>query len=188
MTSIDNFVSIIAKAVVAAARQHEMPLPRLMLEPGRSIIGRAGVTLYSVLATKQLPADDTAGRYLHVDGGMGDNIRPALYGAHYTLAWPARMSAPRTEHVHIAGRYCESGDVLLRDVPAPADAAAGTVVAIAATGAYTLSMASTYNMVPRPPVVFVSQGRALLAQRRETYADLLKRDLNEPEDGAAAVA
>jgi diaminopimelate decarboxylase len=108
---------------------------------------------------------------------MADNIRPALYGARYTALLAARANAPADEVVHIAGRYCESGDVLIRDIALP-HAELGEILAVATAGAYTLSMASNYNLVPRPALLLVADGRARVIQRRETYADLVARDLS----------
>jgi len=107
---------------------------------------------------------------------MADNIRPALYGARYTALLANRAAAPATELVHIAGRYCESGDVLIRDIGLPR-AELGEILAVASAGAYTLSMASNYNLTPRPALLLVGGGRARVIQRRETYADLTARDL-----------
>jgi diaminopimelate decarboxylase len=118
----------------------------------------------------------SATRYLHIDGGMADNIRPALYGARYTALLAGRVSEPATELVHIAGRYCESGDVLIRDIRLP-QAGLGEILAIATAGAYTLSMASNYNLVPRPALLLLADGNARVIQRRETYADLVDRDM-----------
>jgi len=176
---IGRMVNTISDAVVEGCRRRGLPLPQLVLEPGRSITGRAGVALYRVVATKPLgraATEGAASRYLHVDGGMGDNLRPALYGAQYTIAIANRMSDAPTETVHVAGRYCESGDVLARNVLLPA-AAIGDVVAMATAGAYTLCMASNYNGTLRPAVVLVRDGLATLIQRRETYEDLIRRDV-----------
>ncbi|MFQ3663021.1 MAG: diaminopimelate decarboxylase [Chloroflexaceae bacterium] len=153
---------------------HALPLPRLTVEPGRSIVARAGVALYTVMGRK-LAADGSI-RYLYVDGGMADNLRPALYHARYTALLANRVEAPPGPPVTVAGRYCEAGDVLLRDVRLPL-AHPGDLLAVATAGAYTLSMASTYNLVPRPAAVLVAGGRARLIQRRETEADLLARDV-----------
>jgi len=167
-----------AATLSASLRQHcaahALPLPRLTVEPGRSIVARAGVALYTVMGRK-LAADGSI-RYLYVDGGMADNLRPALYHARYTALLANRASAPPGPPVAVAGRYCESGDVLLRDVRLP-PAHPGDLLAVATAGAYTLSMASTYNLVPRPAAVLVAAGRARLIQRRETEADVLARDV-----------
>jgi diaminopimelate decarboxylase len=173
IASVPQLVRRIAAATVEAARRHGMALPQLVLEPGRSIVGRAGVGLYTVIARKPL----SDGGYVHIDGGIGDNLRPALYGARYSVAWPDRPLAPRPSLVAISGRYCESSDVLVREASAPTDVKPGERIAVAGAGAYTLSMANTYNFVPRPAVVLVAEGQASLIQRRETYDDLLSRDL-----------
>ena len=171
-------VAAYAAALCASLRDrcaaHAMPPPRLTVEPGRSIVARAGVALYTVMGRK-LAADGTI-RYLHVDGGMADNPRPALYNARYTALLANCASAPPGPPVSVAGRYCESGDVLLRDVSLP-PAQPGDLLAVATTGAYTLSMASAYNLAPRPAAVLVAEGRARLIQRRETEDDLLARDV-----------
>ncbi len=131
------------------------------------------MTLYRVL-TRKTAADGT--RWVALDGGMADNVRPAMYGAAYTVAAAGRLGEPRAERVSLAGRHCESGDVLARDVELPA-LAPGDLVAFAATGAYGQSMASTYNAMPRLAAVLVDDGDARLLTRRETVAELLARDL-----------
>jgi diaminopimelate decarboxylase len=174
---IDSCVAIIAQAVIDGCLQRNLRLPRLTLEPGRSIVARAGVGIYSILGSKPLdPGPNNPARYLHIDGGMADNIRPALYNAKYTAILANRAGEAPTEQVHIAGRYCESGDVLLRNLALPT-ANVGDLLAVAVAGAYTLSMASNYNLTPRPPLVLVRNQRSFLIQRRETYADLVQRDL-----------
>lgn len=177
LPDVESYVALVAGTLAQGCAARGLPLPRLVLEPGRSIIARAGVALYTIVATKALPAagEGAAIRYLHIDGGMGDNIRPALYGARYTAVLAGRVTAPGAEIVHVAGRYCESGDVLLRDVALPT-AAIGELLAVAGAGAYTLSMASTYNLVPRPALLLVHEQQARLVQRRETFDDLVLRD------------
>ena len=160
-------------AAVAAAAQRHFPAARLLIEPGRSVAGPAGVTLYRAL-TRKTAADGT--RWVALDGGMADNPRPALYGARYTVAAAGRLDEAPSERVSLAGRHCESGDVLAPDVDLP-PLAAGDLVAFAATGAYTQSMASTYNAIPRLAAVLVDDGEARLLTRRETIAELLARDL-----------
>ena len=149
------------------------PHATLVLEPGRSVAGPAGITLYTVQDAKTA-ADGT--RYVAIDGGMSDNPRPQLYGARYTVAAAGRMDDPPLETVDIAGRHCESGDVLVRRVSLPT-LWRGDLLAVAATGAYSQSMASTYNLVPRAAAVIVEAGRSVLATRRETVAELLAREL-----------
>lgn len=190
---LDAYVAAIAQAMYVGCAARGFPPLRLVVEPGRSIVARAGVALYEIVASKPLPGDGgwamgegeracpSASRYLHIDGGMADNIRPALYGARYTALLANRAAAPADERVHIAGRYCESGDVLIRDIGLPR-AALGEILAVATAGAYTLSMASNYNLVPRPALLLVGAGRARVIQRRETYADLVARDLTLYEE------
>ncbi|MBI2871792.1 MAG: diaminopimelate decarboxylase [Chloroflexi bacterium] len=165
-----------AEAIVSALRQGcrdlDMPEPSLTIEPGRAIVGPAGVALYTVGATKEVPGVRT---YVSVDGGMGDNIRPALYGAKYEAVVANRASQPPAVTVTVAGKFCESGDVLVRDARL-APVTQGDVIAIPASGAYCPTMASNYNMNPRPAIVLVGQGRSRLLRRRETYGDLLRYD------------
>jgi diaminopimelate decarboxylase len=173
--AIDAYAARIGAALADGCAARRLPLPGLVVEPGRSIVARAGVALYTVVAARPLPDGGVAARYLHIDGGMGDNIRPSLYGARYTALLANRVGAPAAEVVHVAGRYCESGDVLLRDCPLPR-AVIGDLLAVADAGAYTLSMASNYNLVPRPAVLLLEAGSAHLIQRRETYEELVQRD------------
>jgi diaminopimelate decarboxylase len=147
--------------------------PSLAVEPGRAIVGPAGVTLYRVGTIKHIPGVRT---YLSVDGGMSDNIRPALYGARYEAFLADRMNAPAGPSIAVAGKHCESGDVLVPSVHLPADVAVGDLLCLPATGAYTYSMAGNYNRVPRPAVVLVGGGRASPIVRRETIEDLLRLD------------
>ena len=145
--------------------------PTLVIEPGRSIIARAGVAIYRVGARKPTPGGIT---YLFVDGGMADNIRPALYGARYTAFAVNKATAPLQEKVCIAGRYCESGDMLIADVMVPV-MHEGDLLVLPTSGAYCLAMASNYNLVPRPAVLLVDEHNVQLMERRETYQDLLSR-------------
>ena len=140
----------------------------LYLEPGRSLVGRSGVAVYRVVGTKRVSGVRT---FVSVDGGMGDNIRPALYDAGYTALLADRAAAAPTERVAIAGKYCESGDLLIRDVALPT-AEPGEVLAMPAAGAYSVSMASNYNHHPRPAVALILNGRAKVIRKRETHADI----------------
>jgi diaminopimelate decarboxylase len=150
-----------------------LEMPELVLEPGRSIVGPAGTTIYRVGAVKRV-ADGTV--YAAIDGGMSDNPRPALYGARYTALHCDRPEA-RPDHLYsIAGKHCESGDVLIEDISLP-ELHPGDLLAVPATGAYTASMASNYNLLPRPAAVMVSNGEARLVQRRETVEDVLAREV-----------
>jgi diaminopimelate decarboxylase len=163
------FAETIANAVKSACSRESLPLPRVVVEPGRSIVGRAGVALYTVGARKEVPGVRT---YVAVDGGMADNIRPAIYGSRYEALAASRLVAEPEETVTVVGKYCESGDILVRDVELPR-LEAGEVLAIPASGAYCLAMASNYNAALKPAIVFVRDGQARLVRRRETYADLL---------------
>jgi diaminopimelate decarboxylase len=173
---IEQYVQTVAHAVVDGCHRYNLPLPELAMEPGRSIAAPAGVALYRVGARKEIPGVRT---YVAVDGGMADNIRPALYSARYTAMVANKADRPAEDVVTIAGRFCESGDVLIRDIPLP-HLAPGDLLAIPAVGAYCLAMASNYNLVPRPAVLLVGDGKVHLMQRRETYSDLVVRDLPLP--------
>jgi len=149
-----------------------LPKPELWLEPGRCVVGRAGVTLYRVGSVKRLPERT----WVAIDGGMSDNPRPQLYDARYTALSAARADEPVDEVVSIAGMHCESGDVLIDDVALPSPRR-GDLLAVPATGAYTLAMASNYNGVPRPAAVLVRDGSARVIRTRETVADLLEHEV-----------
>lgn len=173
-----------AKAIVGAVEREfharDLSVPRLALEPGRSIVGPAVVTLYRVGTIKRIPGVRT---YVSVDGGMSDNVRPALYGARYEALLANRAAASPGPRVTIAGKHCESGDVLVKDVHVAEDVEPGDLLCIPATGSYTYSMASNYNRVPRPAVVMVEDGHVVEIIRRETNVDLL--DLDRNLDGSA---
>jgi diaminopimelate decarboxylase len=160
-------VQAIASAVCRASSGQV--LPKLTIEPGRSIVGPAAVALYRVGSVKEIRGVRT---YVAVDGGMADNIRPTAYGARYAPLLANRVLDAADAEVAIAGRYCESGDILMKDAHLPYPAV-GDLVAVPGAGAYHMSMASNYNMVPRPAVVVVKDGQARLVRRRETYSDLL---------------
>lgn len=166
-----EMIAEVGKIAADAARQHgfEDALPGLTIEPGRSMVATAGVALYRVGSVKAIPGVRT---YVAVDGGMADNIRPTAYGAVYTAVLANRVADGPEVAVAVAGKYCESGDILIREASLPLPRV-GDLVAIPVAGAYQLSMASNYNMAPRPAVAVVSDGRARLVRRRETYADLL---------------
>lgn len=171
--SPQEVVAAVTTRVKAALHRLNLPWPRLIIEPGRSIVGPAGVALYTVGASKDIPG---VRKYVAVDGGMADNIRPAIYGSRYEAVVANRMTATAEETVTIAGKYCESGDILIRDIALPR-LAPGDLLALPAAGAYCLSMASNYNLAPRAAVVLVNNGQARLIRRRETYDDLLRLDL-----------
>ncbi|CAG6399018.1 diaminopimelate decarboxylase [Streptomyces cocklensis] len=154
-------------------RRNGLPVPRLTIEPGRAIVGPAAVALYRVLAVKH-----TGGRTLvAVDGGMSDNPRPALYGVRYAPTLVGRAAAPGRTPVTVVGRYCEAGDILAEDVALPEDVRPGDLLAVPVAGAYQLSMAGSYNMVGRPPLIAVANGQARVLIRRESPADLRLRDI-----------
>jgi diaminopimelate decarboxylase len=171
--TIDDWVGAVASALVQACRQRRLDLPRLMCEPGRSLVASAGLTLYEVGSRKEIPGLRT---YLSVDGGMSDNPRPITYQSLYTAVLADRPGAEASETVTVAGKHCESGDVVLKDLALP-PATSGDVIAVFATGAYNASMASNYNRIPRPAAVLVADGVAELVQRREQPEDLLRYDV-----------
>ncbi|AGA58038.1 MAG: diaminopimelate decarboxylase [Thermobacillus sp.] len=168
-----TYVQAIADAVRTNFTAAQYPLPEIWIEPGRSIIGDAGTTLYTVGTTKDIPG---VRKYVAVDGGMTDNPRPALYGSKYEAVLANRMNDPATEKVSIAGKCCESGDMLIWDIELPA-VKPGDLLAVFCTGAYNYAMSSNYNRIPRPAVVFVKDGQASLVVRRETYEDIVGNDL-----------
>ena len=155
-----------------------IPLPNLAFEPGRTIVGRAGVTLYEVGTVKPVHASDEVTRlYVSVDGGMSDNARPALYGAQYSARLASRTSDAASVLSRVVGRHCESGDIVVDAEYLPGDITPGDLLAVPATGAYCFSLSSNYNYVPRPPVVAVRGGTARVIVRGESIDDLLARDL-----------
>ncbi len=170
--SINEWTQVICNAVVDACRDRQIPLPKLIAEPGRSLIGSACVTAYTLGSQKTVPGIRT---YVTVDGGMSDNPRPITYQSLYRAVVANHMSAPMTEAVTVAGKHCESGDVLIKDATLP-PTHPGDILVVMGTGAYNYSMASNYNRLPRPASVLVGDGDASLILRRETYADLLAHD------------
>jgi diaminopimelate decarboxylase len=167
--TIGEFVGGLLGELERGWKLHDLPPVQLVLEPGRSLVARAGVTLYSVGGVKRTSAATT---YVTVDGGMSDNPRPAMYGSRYAALLATRMDEPADGAFAVAGKHCESGDVLIDRVELP-EPRRGDILAVPVTGAYTLSMSSTYNAVPRPPAVLVANGEARLIRRRETVDDLL---------------
>jgi diaminopimelate decarboxylase len=170
---VSTWIEAVLDAVDTEWRRAGLPVPRVLVEPGRSMVGRAGVTLYRVGATKEIPGVRT---YVSVDGGMSDSMRPMLYGAVYEPLLANRAGDEPSATVRLVGKHCESGDVLVQEAALPAPRV-GDIVCMPATGAYGVSMASNYNGVRRPAVVFVEGGEARLVTRRETYADLVAREL-----------
>ncbi len=170
--SIDEWAKVVCESVVAACKAQNIALPKLISEPGRSLIGTAGITAYRVGGQKDIPDIRT---YLSVDGGMSDNPRPITYESVYRTVLANRMSAPITETVTIAGKHCESGDVLIKDAKLP-KAEFGDTLVVMDTGAYNYSMSSNYNRIGRPAAVLVNDGQAHLILERETLEDLLRHD------------
>ena len=168
----EEFVQAIVETIKKEAKEAAFPVPEIDIEPGRSIVGPAGYNLYTTGSRKVVLGYRP---YVTVDGGMGDNIRPALYGAKYETVLATDPKAPLTEHVRIAGKYCESGDILAEDQALPATKS-GSLLAMLDTGAYGYSMASNYNRNPRPAVVFVENCKAKLVIKRESLEDLVHLD------------
>ena len=176
--SIDQIAVRFADIVAAGAAELGIPVPVVAIEPGRSIIGPSTTTLYTVGTIKDVLVEGTAVRkYVSVDGGMSDNVRPSLYGADYSVRLANRSSSAEPALVRIAGKHCESGDIVVRADYLPADVQPGDLVGVPATGAYGWAMASNYNYLGRPPVVAVIDGEARVIVRGETEQDLLSRDM-----------
>lgn len=174
--SIAEWVKPICEVVQAACEAENLPLPKLLSEPGRSLIGTACVTAYTIGSSKTVPDIRT---YVAVDGGMSDNPRPITYQSVYRAVVANKMSVPATETVTVAGKHCESGDVVIKNAQLP-PTQAGDILVVLATGAYNYSMASNYNRLPRPAAVLVADGEANVILRRETYQELIAND-NLPE-------
>lgn len=169
----EAFVEAIIKTIKTEVKKHNLPLPEIDIEPGRSIVGPAGYSLYTVGSRKDVPGLRS---YVTVDGGMGDNIRPALYQAEYEAVLAGKVQAENTTDVRLAGKYCESGDILIEHAHLP-EVKTGDIIAILDTGAYGYAMASNYNRNPRPAVVFAEDGQAKLVVKRESLDDLVHLDL-----------
>ena len=172
--SIEAWARSAANALRWGASEWQLPLPELVVEPGRAIIGPAGVAVYEVGSRKEIAGTRT---YVSVDGGMSDNIRPSLYGARYSAELANRAGGEDGwEEVTIAGKYCESGDVLIESIALP-PLEPGDLLAVPMAGAYCLAMASNYNLAPRPAAVLVNDGKIRLIRRRESYGDLLRNEV-----------
>jgi diaminopimelate decarboxylase len=169
----DQIRAVVSQACGASG----IPVPRLAVEPGRSIVGPVGITVYEVGTVKPVEIGNGHVRtYVSVDGGMSDNIRTALYDAEYTVTLASRESTAPAMLVRVVGKHCESGDVVIRDAWLPSDLMPGDLLAVAATGAYCRSMSSQYNYIPRPAVVSTRDGKSAVVLRRETEQDLLSLD------------
>lgn len=190
---IETIATRLADAVRSAADELGIAVPRIAIEPGRWIVGPAGITVYTVGTIKAVHVGETGEleqgtrTYVSVDGGMGDNARPALYGAQYSARIASRASDAEPTLVRVAGRHCESGDIVVDAEWLPGDVRPGDLLAVAATGAYCHSLASNYNAAPRPPVLAVADGAVRMLVRRESIDDLLARDagLDAEHQGAA---
>ena len=171
-------IGAIASVVKSECAKHNLHLPKISIEPGRHIVGPTTTTIYEVGTTKsvELERGETR-RYLSIDGGMSDNIRPSLYGAEYTALLANRLSHEPTVNSRIVGKHCETGDIVIREIDLPQDIAPGDLIAVPVTGAYGRSMESNYNHIPRPAVVAVRDGQARLITRRESINDLLALDI-----------
>ncbi|WP_341358003.1 diaminopimelate decarboxylase [Rossellomorea sp. y25] len=167
------YVKEMISAVKEEVKRYNLEMPEIWIEPGRSLVGDAGTSLYKLGSRKEVP---NIRKYLAIDGGMSDNIRPALYKAKYEALIANKADQTPEETVSIAGKCCESGDMLIWDLPLP-DSEAGDILAVFCTGAYGYSMANNYNRIPRPAVVFVENGEARLAVQRETYEDMISLDV-----------
>lgn len=175
---VEELAARFADIVAAAAAEYDVPVPVIAIEPGRAVIGPSTTTLYTVGTIKDVLVDGTAVRkYVSIDGGMSDNVRPALYAADYSVRLANRSSDAEPALVRIAGKHCESGDIVVRADYLPSDVQPGDIAAVPATGAYGWAMASNYNYLGRPPVVAVLDGVARLIVRGEAEDDLLARDM-----------
>jgi diaminopimelate decarboxylase len=170
---VAHFAEKIVAKFTGKCKELKLAPPQLVIEPGRALVCQAGVALYTVGVVKDIPGVRC---YISVDGGMGDNIRPAIYGSKYEALLANRATAKEEKQVTIAGKFCESGDILIRDIMMP-EMKAGDILAIPDAGAYCLAMASNYNASLRPAVVLVQNGKPYLIRRRETLEDLVRNDV-----------
>jgi diaminopimelate decarboxylase len=188
-TPVAEIAQQFAELVAAECARLEIPVPVVAVEPGRSIVGTPGITLYEVGTIKDVQVGDLGiRRYVSVDGGMSDNVRPALYGADYSVRIASRSSAAEPALVRVAGKHCESGDIVVNDDYLPGDVQPGDLLAVAATGAYCWSLSSNYNYLGRPPVVAVLRGTSRVLIHGDTEADLLRHDADIDHTGPAEAA
>ena len=171
--TIESFCEVILNRVYRTSKSLEVEIPKLVIEPGRSIVGNAGITLYTIGAMKEIP---NVRKYVSVDGGMTDNIRPSLYNAEYECLIANKAQSTYNEQVTISGKCCESGDVLMSDVKIP-QVEQGDILVVLSTGAYCYAMSSNYNKIPKAPVVAVKNRTSRLICRRETYEDIIRNEL-----------
>ncbi|MCE5191922.1 MAG: diaminopimelate decarboxylase [Actinomycetia bacterium] len=172
-STVKDYGKVIVDGIKEHVEEHSLPVPKMAVEPGRSIVANAGVTLYTVGTIKEIPNIRT---YVAVDGGMSDNIRTSLYDAHYEALIANKADQPRTMVATIAGKHCESGDIVVTDAPLQ-EPEVGDIVCVCSTGAYCQSMSSNYNKQVRPAVVMVRDGQTRVIVRRETYDDLMKCEM-----------
>ncbi len=173
-----DVLKTLATVVKQSCAKHSLDVPKISIEPGRTIVGPTMFTLYTVGTTKVVTLDNGSTRnYVSVDGGMSDNLRTALYGAEYTAIIANRQSSSKTTATRIVGKHCETGDIIIKDIDLPADIAPGDLLATPATGAYGRSMATNYNHITRPPVVAIKDAKARVILRRESIEDLLRLDI-----------
>lgn len=172
-TGYDNYIKAVADVVYKKSNEYGIPVPFIYIEPGRSVVGDAGITLYTVGGIKEIPGVRT---YVSIDGGMSDNIRYALYGADYTVLIADKANEPADNIVTVAGKCCESGDLIQENTHIQ-NVEVGDIMAVLSTGAYNYSMASNYNRIPRPAIVMVKDGKSRIIVKRETYADLTANDI-----------
>jgi diaminopimelate decarboxylase len=170
---IEDYAKTVGNALEAACRNHKFPMPKIIIEPGRSIVGTAGTTLYTIGSIKEIPG---IRKYVAVDGGMADNPRPALYQARYEAVLANRAAEETAEEVSITGKCCESGDMLIWDINLP-KVQSGDLLAVPCTGAYNYSMSSNYNRLVKPAVVLVEGGQADVILKRENHLDILRNDV-----------
>ena len=171
---IGEKIASVSETLKAACARADFPVPQVCMEPGRSIVADAGLTLYTVGSLKKIPGYKN---YVSIDGGMPDNPRFALYRSSYTCLCASRIGEDCSLTASLVGRCCESGDIIQENVPFPADIQRGDIVAVCTTGAYNYSMASNYNRLPRPAIVMLRRGESYVAVRRESLEDLCRNDL-----------
>lgn len=172
-TDYDSYIAEVSRTIISRAKQYDLPVPYIYIEPGRSIVGEAGITLYTVGGIKNIPDVRT---YVSIDGGIGDNIRYAMYQSDYTAVVANKADKPAESVVTIAGKCCESGDLIQENTKIQ-DVQIGDILAVLSTGAYNYSMSSNYNRIPRPAMVMVKDGVDRLIIKRETYEDILRNDI-----------
>ncbi len=177
----NSILENLSATVTAECHKHNLAVPKISIEPGRAIVGPAMITLYEVGTTKEVVLEDGSKRwYVSVDGGMSDNLRTALYDAEYSINLVNRTSSAQLIRARVVGKHCETGDIVIHDVQLPSDIVPGDLLATPATGAYGRSMANNYNHMVRPPVISVLNQTARTIIRRESYADLLALEVDEP--------